>query len=238
MNSGGGPETSCDRRRDGNGRRLRPSLRAGPPRVGRVTAIGRRKLGISHPKLMRFCIRLRGLLRARGDAFGSGRRDLLPRHLYGVGIGRGTPQDNRGLHHRVRARSPRQQSRRGVLIPERERRGPDGTKPDGLRALQGRGRERAARGGLSPRLHLSARLYLPRGAAKEPNFSYRLLRAIYPVFRVLFPNQVIPADDLARAMVDVALRETQERETWFSRTVTSEPWPVYKTSGQQPAVQR
>jgi hypothetical protein len=33
---------------------------------------------------------------------------------------------------------------------------------------------------------------------KEPNFSYRLLRAIYPVFRVLFPNQVIRADDLAR----------------------------------------
>jgi len=43
---------------------------------------------------------------------------------------------------------------------------------------------------------------------KEPNFSYRLLRAIYPLFRVLFPNQVIPADDLARAMVDVVVRET------------------------------
>jgi hypothetical protein len=41
---------------------------------------------------------------------------------------------------------------------------------------------------------------------KEPTFSYRLLRAIYPVFRVLFPNQVIPADELARAMVDVAVR--------------------------------
>ena len=26
---------------------------------------------------------------------------------------------------------------------------------------------------------------------KEPNFSYRLLRMIYPVFRALFPNQVI-----------------------------------------------
>jgi len=26
---------------------------------------------------------------------------------------------------------------------------------------------------------------------KEPNFSYRLLRAVYPVFRLLFPNQVI-----------------------------------------------
>ena len=41
---------------------------------------------------------------------------------------------------------------------------------------------------------------------KEPNFSYRLLRAIYPAFRLLFPNQVIRADDLARAMVDVAVK--------------------------------
>src|SRR5271155_2253686 len=47
---------------------------------------------------------------------------------------------------------------------------------------------------------------------KEPNFSYRLLRTIYPVFRTLFPNQVIRADDLARAMVDVAIRGTGERE--------------------------
>jgi uncharacterized protein YbjT (DUF2867 family) len=46
---------------------------------------------------------------------------------------------------------------------------------------------------------------------KEPNFSYRLLRAIYPASRVLFRNQVIRADDLARAMVDVALRGTSER---------------------------
>ena len=41
---------------------------------------------------------------------------------------------------------------------------------------------------------------------KEPNAGYRLLRRIYPVFRVLFPNQVIRADDLARAKVDVAVR--------------------------------
>src|SRR3984893_1126536 len=57
-----------------------------------------------------------------------------------------------------------------------------------------------------------SRLYLFRPAyiypvepRKEPNFSYRLLRAIYPAFRSLFPNQVIRADDLARGMVDVAL---------------------------------
>src|SRR4029077_549583 len=40
---------------------------------------------------------------------------------------------------------------------------------------------------------------------KEPNFSYRLLRGIYPAFRVVFPNQVIRADDLGRAMVDVVV---------------------------------
>jgi hypothetical protein len=42
---------------------------------------------------------------------------------------------------------------------------------------------------------------------KEPNLSYRLMRAIYPVFGMLFPNQVIRADDLSWAMVDVAVQE-------------------------------
>ena len=41
---------------------------------------------------------------------------------------------------------------------------------------------------------------------KEPNFGYRLLRGIYPVFRRLFPNQVIRADDLGHAMAEVTLR--------------------------------
>ena len=48
---------------------------------------------------------------------------------------------------------------------------------------------------------------LPR---KEPNFGYRLLRTIYPLFRRLFPNQVIRSDELARAMVDVAVVGTPE----------------------------
>jgi uncharacterized protein YbjT (DUF2867 family) len=46
---------------------------------------------------------------------------------------------------------------------------------------------------------------------KEPNFTYRLLRGIYPAFRVLFPNQVVRADDLGRAMVDVVVSETGQR---------------------------
>ena len=63
-----------------------------------------------------------------------------------------------------------------------------------------------------PRLYIFRPAYIyPVEPRKEPNFSYRLLRAIYPAFRWLFPNQVIRADDLARAMVDVALRESEER---------------------------
>jgi uncharacterized protein YbjT (DUF2867 family) len=45
---------------------------------------------------------------------------------------------------------------------------------------------------------------------KEPNLSYRLLRAVYPVFRMLFPTQVVRADDLARVMVDVAVQRIKE----------------------------
>jgi uncharacterized protein YbjT (DUF2867 family) len=63
-----------------------------------------------------------------------------------------------------------------------------------------------------PRVCIFRPAYIyPGKPRKEPNFSYRLLRAIYPAFRILFPDQVIPADDLARAMVDVAVRKTGER---------------------------
>jgi uncharacterized protein YbjT (DUF2867 family) len=63
-----------------------------------------------------------------------------------------------------------------------------------------------------PHVYIFRPAYIyPVEPRKEPNFSYRLLRAIYPGLRVLFPNQVIRTDDLARAMVDVALRGTSER---------------------------
>jgi uncharacterized protein YbjT (DUF2867 family) len=65
-----------------------------------------------------------------------------------------------------------------------------------------------------PQIYLFRPAYIyPVKPREEPNFSYRLLRAIYPAFRVLFPNQVIRADDLAKAMVAVALRGTGERRT-------------------------
>jgi uncharacterized protein YbjT (DUF2867 family) len=60
-----------------------------------------------------------------------------------------------------------------------------------------------------PSVYLFRPAYIyPVEPRKEPNFSYRLLRAIYPAFQLLFPNQVIRADDLARAMADVAVQGT------------------------------
>jgi uncharacterized protein YbjT (DUF2867 family) len=60
-----------------------------------------------------------------------------------------------------------------------------------------------------PSVYLFRPAYIyPVEPRQEPNFTYRLLRAIYPAFQLLFPNQVIRADDLARAMVDVAVQGT------------------------------
>jgi uncharacterized protein YbjT (DUF2867 family) len=62
-----------------------------------------------------------------------------------------------------------------------------------------------------PHVYIFRPAYIyPVEPRQEPNFSYRLLRGIYPVFRLLFPNQVIRADDLARVMVDVAVCGTGE----------------------------
>jgi uncharacterized protein YbjT (DUF2867 family) len=71
-----------------------------------------------------------------------------------------------------------------------------------------------------PRVYIFRPAYIyPLEPRKEPNFSYRLLRWIYPVFRTLFPNQVIRADDLARAMVDVVVLGTAEGPIFENRDI-------------------
>jgi hypothetical protein len=57
------------------------------------------------------------------------------------------------------------------------------------------------------RLHFRPAYIYPVEPRREPNFSYGLLRAIYPIFWVTFPNLVISADDLGRVMVDVTMRQ-------------------------------
>ena len=75
-----------------------------------------------------------------------------------------------------------------------------------------------------PHVYIFRPAYIyPVEPRKEPNFNYRLMRNMYPAFRVLFPNQVIRADDLGQAMVDAAVRGTGEHEARSSRTATSVP---------------
>jgi uncharacterized protein YbjT (DUF2867 family) len=65
-----------------------------------------------------------------------------------------------------------------------------------------------------PHVYIFRPAYIyPVQPRKEPNFSYRLLRAVYPAFRILFPNYAIRADDLARAMIDVWVREAGRHES-------------------------
>ena len=82
-----------------------------------------------------------------------------------------------------------------------------------------------------PRLYILRPAYIyPVQPRREPNFGYRLLRAIYPAFRVLFPNQVIRADALARTMVDVAVRGTGE-----GRQLVLENRDIRRLSGLVPS---
>ncbi len=65
-----------------------------------------------------------------------------------------------------------------------------------------------------PHIYIFRPAYIyPVEPRKEPNLGYRLLRSVYPVFRLVFPNQVIRADDLARAMVNAAVQQTDDHRS-------------------------
>jgi uncharacterized protein YbjT (DUF2867 family) len=74
-----------------------------------------------------------------------------------------------------------------------------------------------------PRVYVFRPAYIyPVQPRHEPNFGYRVLRAVYPAFRIVFPNQVIPSDKLASAMVDVVVRtRAPERLVFENRDITS-----------------
>ncbi len=168
------------------------------PAVGGVTAIGRRKLDISHPKLKEVlhqdfadCSPLAEALSGQDAA------------VYCLGTYTGAVPDAE-----LRASSP------DAAFSFLSGNGADPTGRSRIPYARYKGQaEKALLAVGFPRVYLFRPAYIyPVEPRKEPNFSYRLLRAIYPAFRVVFPNQVIRADDLARAMVDVAVLGTRERQ--------------------------
>ena len=183
------------------------------PSVGVVTVIGRRQLGISHPKLNEVvhkdfadCSSLAQPLSGQDAA------------VFCLGVYTGSVPDEElrtitvdysiEFARVLRASSP------GAAFSFLSGSGADQTGRSRMAFARYKGEaEKALLGAGLPHTYLFRPAYIyPVEPRKEPNFGYRLMRWMYPAFRVLFPNQVIRADDLARAMVDVAVRGTGERQ--------------------------
>jgi len=82
-----------------------------------------------------------------------------------------------------------------------------------------------------PHVYIFRPAYIyPVEPRKEPNLGYRVLRAVYPVFRTFFPRQVIPADDLARAMVDVVLSQNERGPVFENSEIQTMVGSIHGTS--------
>jgi uncharacterized protein YbjT (DUF2867 family) len=179
--------------------------------VGRVTAIGRRNLGISHQKLAEVLHQDFAHCSALAETLSS--QDAA---IFCLGTYTGSVPDAElrriTVDYTVEFASVLQGSSPDAAFSFLSGSGADPTGRSRMAFARYKGEaEKSLLATGFPRVYIFRPAYIyPVDPRKEPNFSYRLLRVIYPAFRVLFPNQVIPADDLARAMVDVAVRETHE----------------------------
>jgi uncharacterized protein YbjT (DUF2867 family) len=181
------------------------------PAVGTVMAIGRRTLGIQHPKLKEVLHRDFADCSALADALTG--QDAA---VFCLGAYTGAVPDTElrkvtagytiEFARVLRISSP------AAAFSFLSGSGADPTGQSRLAFARYKGEAESAllAAGFSRVCIFRPAYIYPVEPRKEPNFGYRLLRAIYPAFRVLFPNQVIRADDLARAMVDVAVRRTGE----------------------------
>jgi len=182
------------------------------PSVERVTAIGRRTLGLSHPKLAEVlhrdfadCSALAPVLAGQDAA------------VFCLGAYTGAVPDaelrKTTVDYPIEFARVLHGSSPGATFAFLSGSGADPTGRSRIPFARYKGEaEKALLAMGFPHVYLFRPAYIyPVEPRKEPNFGYRLLRAIYPAFRIVFPNQVIRADDLARVMVNVAVRGAGER---------------------------
>jgi uncharacterized protein YbjT (DUF2867 family) len=183
------------------------------PAVGAVTAIGRRKLGISHPKLKEVlhpdfadCSALAVPLAHQDAAV----------FCLGTYTGVVTEAELRTttVDYTIEFARVLRDSSPDAAFSFLSGSGADPTGQSRMPYARYKGEaEKALLAAGFSRVCLFRPAYIyPVEPRQEPSFSYRLLRGIYPAFRALFPNQVIRADDLARVMVDAAVKGTPRRE--------------------------
>lgn len=181
--------------------------------VKSVTSIGRKTLGVSHPKLKEVlhqnfadCSALSDVLSGQDAA------------VYCLGTYTGSVSDAElraiAADYTIEFARVLRDSSPNAAFSFLSGNGADPTGRSRLAFARYKGQaEKALLATGFPRVYLFRPAYIyPVQPRSEPSFSYRLLRAVYPAFRLLFPNLVIRADDLAWAMVDVVLRRTQQRQ--------------------------
>ena len=181
--------------------------------VGSVTSIGRKKLGVSHSKLKEVLHPDFADCSALADVLAS--QDAV---IYCLGTYTGSVSDAQlrtiTVDYTVEFARVLRGSNPDAAFSFLSGSGSDPTGRSRIAFARYKGEaEKALLAAGFPFVYVFRPAYIyPVKPRQEPNFGYRLLRAVYPVFRTLFPNQVIQADDLARAMVDVVLRRTKERQ--------------------------
>jgi uncharacterized protein YbjT (DUF2867 family) len=178
--------------------------------VGSVTAIVRRRLGISHPKLQEVLHRdfadCSSLSQALSDqdaavfCLGAYTGAVSDAELRRVTVDY-TIEFARVLHGSSPNAAFSFLSGNGA--------DPTGKRPAAFARYKGEAENALLTAGF-PRIYNFRPAYIyPVHPRKEPNLGYRLLRAIYPAFQLPFPNLVIRADDLARTMVDASIQGTE-----------------------------
>jgi uncharacterized protein YbjT (DUF2867 family) len=177
------------------------------PAVESVLSIGRRKLGIAHPKLNEVihsnfadCSVLAGPLAGQDAAvfcLGTYTGVVPDAELRAI-----TVDYTVELARALRSSSP------DAAFSFLSGNGADPTGRSRLPYARYKGEaEKALLAAGFPHVYIFRPAYIyPVEPRKEPNLSYRILRLVYPAFRLLFPNQVIRADDMARVMVEAAVR--------------------------------
>ena len=183
------------------------------PAVEAVTAIGRRKVGVSHPKLREVlhpdfadCSALALPLAGQDAAV----------FCLGTYTGVVTEAELRTItvDYTIEFARVLRNSNPDATFSFLSGSGADPTGRSRMPYARYKGEaEKALMGAGFSRVYIFRPAYIyPVEPRKEPGFSYRLLRGIYPAFRALFPNQVIRADDLARVMVDAAVQGTSQHD--------------------------
>jgi uncharacterized protein YbjT (DUF2867 family) len=179
------------------------------PAIASVTAIGRRKLGISHPKLKEVlhrdfadCSALTEVLSGQNAA------------IFCLGAYTGSVSDAElraiTVDYTVEFARVLRRGNPNASFSFLSGSGADPTGRSRMAFARYKGEaENVLLASRFSRLYIFRPAYIyPVEPRKEPNLGYRLMRAVYPVFRALSPNQVIRADDLARAMVNVVTAGT------------------------------